>query len=170
MLSWMAIVRAGKKGVVLVVDDEYLNLRIVESHLSPQYELVTALSGADALEILSTRKPDLVILDLMMPVMTGYQVCQVVRKRYDADELPIIMLTAKNRVEDLVKGFSMGANDYITKPFSKEELKVRVNKQFELMNLQQVKRDYLRLNWQLKRYQENEKSTARTRTKAGCAA
>lgn len=145
-----------KKGVVLVVDDEYLNLRIVESHLSPQYELVTALSGADALEILSTRKPDLVILDLMMPVMTGYQVCQVVRKRYDADELPIIMLTAKNRVEDLVKGFSMGANDYITKPFSKEELKVRVNKQFELMNLQQVKRDYLRLNWQLKRYQENE--------------
>lgn len=144
------------KGVILVVDDEYLNLRIVESHLSPQYELVTALSGADALEVLSTRKPGLMILDLMMPVMTGYQVCQVVRKRYDADELPIIMLTAKNRVEDLVKGFSMGANDYITKPFSKEELKIRVNKQFELMQLQQVKRDYLRLNWQLKRYQESE--------------
>ena len=147
---------AGKKGTILVVDDEYLNLRIVESHLSPQYELVTALSGADALETLSNRKPDLMILDLMMPVMTGYQVCQVVRKRYDADELPIIMLTAKNRVEDLVKGFSVGANDYITKPFSKEELKIRVNKQFELMQLQQVKRDYLRLHWQLKRYQENE--------------
>jgi signal transduction histidine kinase/CheY-like chemotaxis protein len=145
-----------RKGTILVVDDEYLNVRIVESHLSANYEVITALSGADALAVLSSRKPDIMILDLMMPVMTGYQVCQVVRKRYDAEELPIIMLTAKNRVEDLVKGLNMGANDYITKPFSKEELKVRVNKQFELMQLQQVKRDYLRLNWQLKRYQENE--------------
>lgn len=144
------------KGTVLVVDDEYLNLRIVEAHLSPNYEVLTALSGADALEILSSRKPDIILLDLMMPVMTGYQVCQVVRKRYDAEELPIVMLTAKNRVEDMVKGFNMGANDYLTKPFSKEELKVRIRKQFELIQLRQMKRDYQRLSWQLKRYQENE--------------
>lgn len=144
-------------GRILVVDDEYLNLRIVESHLSDTYHLTTALSGAEALEKLSHEKPDLIILDLMMPVMTGYQVCQIIRKRYDPDELPIVILTAKNRVEDLVKGLSLGANDYITKPFSKEELRVRIDKQFELMHLQHVKRENQRLNWQLQRYEENEK-------------
>lgn len=148
--------RSGSRGKILVVDDEYLNLRIVESHLSDTYELTTALSGAEALEKLSSNKPDLIILDLMMPVMTGYQVCQIIRKRYDPDELPIVILTAKNRVEDLVKGLSLGANDYITKPFSKEELRIRIDKQFELQHLQQVKRDYQRLSWQLQRYEENE--------------
>ena len=144
-------------GRILVVDDEYLNLRIVESHLSDTYHLTTALSGAEALEKLSQEKPDLIILDLMMPVMTGYQVCQIVRKRYDPDELPIVILTAKNRVEDLVKGLSLGANDYITKPFSKEELRVRIDKQFELLHLQNVKRENQRLSWQLQRYEESEK-------------
>ncbi|MEX2333900.1 MAG: 7TM diverse intracellular signaling domain-containing protein [Pseudohongiella sp.] len=145
------------QGNILVVDDEYLNLRIVESHLSDRYQLSTALSGAEALEKLSKEKPDLIILDLMMPVMTGYQFCQIVRKRYDSDELPIVILTAKNRVEDLVKGLSLGANDYITKPFSKEELRIRIDKQFELLNLKHVKRDNQRLSWQLQRYEESEK-------------
>src|SRR5690554_3099394 len=145
------------KGKILVVDDEYLNLRIVESHLSGAYELTTALSGAEALERLAEDKPDLIILDLMMPVMNGYQVCQTIRKRYDPDELPIVILSAKNRTEDLVRGLSIGANDYITKPFSKEELRVRVDKQFELLHLQHVKRDNIRLNWQLQRYEESEK-------------
>ncbi len=145
------------QGKILVVDDEYLNLRIVESHLADRYQLSTALSGAEALEKLSNEKPDLIILDLMMPVMTGYQFCQIVRKRYDSDELPIVILTAKNRVEDLVKGLSLGANDYITKPFSKEELRVRIDKQFELLNLTHVKRDNQRLSWQLQRYEESEK-------------
>src|SRR5690606_28561423 len=112
---------------------------------------------AEALEKLGQEKPDLIILDLMMPVMSGYQVCQIVRKRYDPDELPIVILTAKNRVEDLVKGLTLGANDYITKPFSKEELRVRIDKQFELLHLQHVKRDNQRLSWQLQRHEENEK-------------
>jgi len=145
------------QGRILVVDDEYLNLRIVESHLADRYQLTTALSGGEALEKLSKEKPDLIILDLMMPVMTGYQFCQIVRKRYDSDDLPIVILTAKNRVEDLVKGLSLGANDYITKPFSKEELRIRIDKQFELLNLTHVKRDNQRLSWQLQRYEESEK-------------
>lgn len=150
-------VQGQSRGRILVVDDEYLNLRIVESHLADRYQLTTALSGAEALEKLSNEKPDLIILDLMMPVMTGYQFCQIVRKRYDSDELPIVILTAKNRVEDLVKGLSLGANDYITKPFSKEELRIRIDKQFELLNLTHVKRDNQRLSWQLQRYEESEK-------------
>lgn len=149
--------QSARSGSILVVDDEYLNLRIVESHLADRYVLTTALSGAEALEKLSANKPDLIILDLMMPVMTGYQVCQIIRKRYDPDELPIVILTAKNRVEDLVKGLSLGANDYITKPFSKEELRIRIDKQFELLQLQQFKRDNQRLSWQLQRYEESEK-------------
>ncbi|HDZ10151.1 7TM diverse intracellular signaling domain-containing protein [Pseudohongiella sp.] len=149
--------RGQMQGKILVVDDEYLNLRIVESHLADQYQLTTALSGAEALEKLSNEKPDLIILDLMMPIMTGYQFCQIVRKRYDSDDLPIVILTAKNRVEDLVKGLSLGANDYITKPFSKEELRIRIDKQFELLNLTHVKRDNQRLSWQLQRYEESEK-------------
>lgn len=146
-----------RQGSILVVDDEYLNLRIVESHLADRYHLTTALSGAEALDKLGKNKPDLIVLDLMMPVMTGYQFCQIVRKRYDQDELPIVILTAKNRVEDLVKGLSLGANDYITKPFSKEELRVRIDKQFELLHLQHLKRDNQRLHWQMQRYEENEK-------------
>lgn len=142
----------GRAGLVLVVDDEYINLRIVESHLSEHYALLTASSGADALELLSERRPDLIILDVMMPVMTGVQLCQIIRKRYDMDELPIIMLTAKNRVEDLVKGLNAGANDYITKPFSREELVVRVSKQLELMDLHRIRQENQRLNWQLQRY------------------
>lgn len=153
----LIMMRRPWQGRVLVVDDEYLNLRIVESHLSDVYELTTALSGAEALEKLAEDKPDLIILDLMMPVMSGYQVCQIIRKRYDPDELPIVILSAKNRTEDLVRGLSVGANDYITKPFSKEELRVRIDKQFELLHLQHVKRDNIRLNWELQRYEESEK-------------
>jgi len=96
-------------GKILVVDDEYLNLRIVESHLSDTYQLTTALSGAEALEKLAQDKPDLIILDLMMPVMTGYQVCQIIRKRYDPDELPIVILISpKPCCMDLVRAQPWG--------------------------------------------------------------
>ena len=142
---------AGQGGSILVVDDEYLNLRIVESHLADDYQLRTASGGEEALRLLTEEKPDLMILDLMMPVMDGFELCQLIRRRYDMDEMPIIILTARNRVEDLVKGLSVGANDYITKPFSKEELRVRINKQFELLQLHQVRRENQRLSWQLQR-------------------
>ncbi|MDT8428744.1 MAG: 7TM diverse intracellular signaling domain-containing protein [Pseudomonadales bacterium] len=141
---------------ILVVDDEYLNLRIVQEHLAEDYRLFTALSGHEALEKIKESRPDLIILDLMMPVMTGFELCKILRRDYPMDELPIVILTAKNRVEDLVKGLSVGANDYITKPFSKEELKVRIDKQFELLELKEIRFENNRLNWQLEKYRENE--------------
>ena len=147
----------GRRRKILVVDDEYLNVRIVQDHLSGSYDIVTALSGHDALEILPLERPDLVVLDLMMPIMTGFELCQRIRERYSMDELPIVILTAKNRVEDLVKGLNLGANDYISKPFSKEELKVRIGKQFEMLNLLEIRQENQRLNWQLQKYQDNEK-------------
>jgi len=142
---------------ILVVDDEFLNVRIVKEHLSGPYEIDSALSGHDALMMLQHDKPDLIILDLMMPIMTGFELCQRIREKYSMDELPIVILTAKNRVEDLVKGLNLGANDYISKPFSKEELKVRVGKQFEMLHLLEVRHENQRLAWQLNKYQETEK-------------
>ncbi len=152
-----AVAQQGRRRKILVVDDEYLNVRIVQDHLSGSYDIVTALSGHDALEILPLERPDLVVLDLMMPIMTGFELCQRIRERYSMDELPIVILTAKNRVEDLVKGLNLGANDYISKPFSKEELKVRIGKQFEMLNLLEIRQENQRLNWQLQKYQDNEK-------------
>ncbi|MDX1491109.1 MAG: 7TM diverse intracellular signaling domain-containing protein [Pseudohongiellaceae bacterium] len=153
----LSVELSSKRRKVLVVDDEYLNVKIVKEHLSAHYEIVTALGGLEALEIIEKDKPDLLVLDLMMPIMTGFELCQRVRQKYSLDELPIVILTAKNRVEDLVKGLSMGANDYISKPFSKEELRVRVGKQVELLDLREVRKENEVLNWQLARYQESEK-------------
>ncbi len=151
------VAQQARRRKILVVDDEYLNVRIVQDHLSGPYDIVSALNGHDALEMLDLERPDLVVLDLMMPIMTGFEVCQRIRERYSMDELPIVILTAKNRVEDLVKGLNLGANDYISKPFSKEELKVRIGKQFEMLNLLEIRQENLRLNWQLQKYQDNEK-------------
>jgi two-component system, sensor histidine kinase LadS len=147
----------GRRRKILIVDDEYLNVRIVQEHLSGLYDMVSALNGHDALEMLASEHPDIVVLDLMMPIMTGFDLCQRIRERYSMDELPIVILTAKNRVEDLVQGLNLGANDYISKPFSKEELKVRIGKQFEMLNLLGIRHENQRLNWQLQKYQESEK-------------
>ena len=148
---------SGKGRKILIVDDEYLNLRIVQEHLAADYELMLALSAHEALEIIAVNTPDLIITDLMMPVMDGFELCAEIRKKYRLDELPIIILTARNRVEDLVQGMSVGANDYISKPFSKEELKIRINKQFELLQLMEIQKENQRLYWQLEKYQATEK-------------
>jgi signal transduction histidine kinase/DNA-binding NarL/FixJ family response regulator len=155
----------GRRRRILVVDDEFLNVRIVKEHLSGLYEIESALSGHDALMMLRHDKPDLVILDLMMPIMTGFELCQRIREKYSMDELPIIILTAKNRVEDLVKGLSLGANDYISKPFSKEELKVRVGKQLEMLHLLDIRQENQRLVWQLEKYQMAEKNQRERETR-----
>jgi two-component system, sensor histidine kinase ChiS len=113
---------------ILIVDDEPVNLQVLANHLSlEQYQVLLARSGSEALEICSKEpRPDVIILDIMMPRMDGYEVCQKLRENYPASELPVIMLTAKNQVQDLVEGLSVGANDYIAKPFSKNELLARI--------------------------------------------
>jgi len=113
---------------ILVIDDEHINLEVILGQLSGQsYQLSFAYSGPEALQLLTGNSFDLILLDVMMPEMSGYEVCQEIRKKYSTEELPIIMVTAKNQVSDLVKGFQTGANDYLTKPFVKEELLARIN-------------------------------------------
>jgi PAS domain S-box-containing protein len=122
---------------ILVVDDEPINLQVVTNHLSVHnYAIVQATSGMEALaKIEQGFKPDLVILDIMMPKMSGYEVCQKIRERFPATEVPIIMLTAKEQVSDLVEGLSLGANDYLTKPISKHELIARIKTHLHLSNI-----------------------------------
>ncbi|MCP3931882.1 MAG: response regulator [Bacteroidetes bacterium] len=130
-----AIILNGDEQVrILIVDDEPVNLQVLQNHLSPQgYEVVKALNGPQALQILRNEKRfDLIILDIMMPKMSGYEVCNKLREIYPSSDLPIVMLTAKNRVADLVEGFQVGANDYITKPFSRNELLSRINTHLRL--------------------------------------
>lgn len=122
---------------ILVVDDEPVNLQVLTNHLSASnYSLQMATNGQEALEILDKEeKFDLVLLDLMMPKMSGYEVCQKIRQEYLPSELPIIIITAKNQVADLVQGLSYGANDYLAKPFSKNEFLARVKTHLNLLNI-----------------------------------
>ena len=124
----------GERIKVLVVDDEPVNRQVLENHLSiAGYDVTQAADGRQALELLRAgKKFDLVLLDIMMPKMNGYEVCNVMRENYLASELPVVMLTAKNQIRDLVDGFSAGANDYLTKPFAKDELLSRIKTQLNL--------------------------------------
>ncbi|GAA4300739.1 hypothetical protein GCM10023163_22870 [Aestuariibaculum suncheonense] len=121
---------------VLVVDDEPVNRRVLENHLTVAgYGVVEAGSGTEALNLIKQETFDLVLLDVMMPNLSGYEVCEIIRKEYSASELPIVLLTAKNRVSDLVAGFNVGANDYLTKPFSKNELLSRIKTHVNLKGI-----------------------------------
>lgn len=112
------------KNLILAVDDEPLYLRLLKVNLEPEgFEVLTATNGEQAVEIVASKKPQLVILDLMMPKMDGITACERIRQ---FSSVPIIMLTAKGEEHDRVKGFNVGADDYVVKPFSVTELVARV--------------------------------------------
>ena len=122
---------------ILVVDDEPINLQVVANHLSLQnYSIIQANNGMEALaNIQRGLRPDLILLDIMMPKMSGYEVCKKIREQFPANEMPIVMLTAKNQVSDLVEALSSGANDYLTKPVLKNELLARIKTHIELSKI-----------------------------------
>ncbi|EDN69645.1 adenylate/guanylate cyclase [Beggiatoa sp. PS] len=122
------------------------------NHLSRfNYTIIQASSGIEAWQLIENGlKPDVILLDVMMPQMTGYEVTQKIRERFSANELPILMLTAKNQVSDLVTGLEVGANDYLTKPISKYELLARVKSHLQLNHINKalsrfVPREFLSL-------------------------
>ena len=118
----------GRAPVVMVVDDEPINRRVVQSQLAKQgYTVVPCVDGVQALELIERGEvPDVVLLDVMMPRLSGYDVCRRLRERYDATVLPVLMLTAKSEPADVVEGLSAGANDYVSKPFDRQELSARL--------------------------------------------
>lgn len=120
---------AGGPFSILVVDDEPVNQRVLANYLAlHNYTITPAMSGPEALRLVEEGlRPDLVLLDVMMPRMSGLEVCRRLRQRYSMSQLPILMLTAKNQPQDLVAGLEAGANDYLPKPFDRRELMARVN-------------------------------------------
>ena len=110
---------------ILIVDDEPKIVDVVKAYLeNSNYQVFTAFDGEQALKQFEKIHPDLIILDLMLPKISGEQICQIIRKK---SRIPIIMLTAKVQENDKINGFNIGADDYLTKPFSPRELVVRIS-------------------------------------------
>lgn len=116
------------KGKVLVVDDEIYIVHILDFSLGMEgYEVLTALDGEQALEKAKQEKPDLIVLDIMMPKLDGYETCKMLKADEETRDIPVILLSAKGRNVDQKIGFEVGADDYITKPFSPRKLVERIN-------------------------------------------
>ncbi|MFB2923294.1 ATP-binding protein [Aerosakkonema funiforme] len=132
-----ATINTQKQFKVLIVDDEPINRQVLINNLSLyNYAITEASNGQEALAVMEDGFiPDLILLDVMMPRMTGYEVAQKIRDRFPAYELPIVMLTAKNQVTDIVEGFESGANDYLSKPIQKKEMLARIKTHISLAKL-----------------------------------
>ena len=116
------------KGKILVVDDEIYIVHILDFSLGMEgYNVVTALDGEQAVEKARTEKPDLIVLDIMMPKLDGYETCKILKADELTKDIPVILLSAKGRNVDQKIGFEVGADDYITKPFSPRKLVERIN-------------------------------------------
>lgn len=126
----------GQRRHVLVVDDDAINRQVLTDMLSLRnYRVTECASGFEAIEYIELHSDvDLVLLDLMMPQLSGYQTCQRLRSIHQTHELPIILLTARTQTSDLVSGFDVGANDFLTKPVAKDELIARVAMHIQLVD------------------------------------
>ena len=118
---------------VLVVDDTEANVDILVDALGDLYDVAVAMDGEAALEAVEEETPDIVLLDIMMPGMDGYEVCQRLKAQEDTARIPVIFLTALTEIENKTKGFRMGAVDYITKPFEVLEVQARVKTHLSLV-------------------------------------
>ncbi len=154
---------ADNASAILIVDDEPISLYTLHSYLaSAGYQVLTAPDALAAGEIIRHRALDLIILDIMMPRMDGYQLCRKVRLEYNPTELPVIMLTARTRTRDIVEGFRCGANDYVTKPVNRQELLARIRSALKLKDLTDLLRENEALKAQVIRRKRAEAELART--------
>lgn len=124
-----------KRNTILIVDDIPQNIQLAAQHLkSLNLKLLYATSGKKALQLLAKNDVDLILLDVMMPELNGYDCCRQIRTNSHLRDIPVIFLTARNEVNDIIKGFEAGGSDYITKPFYGQELVARVRTHLELKN------------------------------------
>lgn len=136
---------------ILIVDDEPINLQILINQLTKEnYSVRFLSSGEESLSVIDAGEEfDLVLLDVMMPVISGFDVCSRIREKYSAHELPVVLLTAKNTKEDIIAGISLGANDYITKPFDREELLARVRNYISLKKAAEEQKKFIAVKQEL---------------------
>jgi CheY-like chemotaxis protein len=134
------------KPQLLVVDDNTANRTLLARHLTHVgFETTVADSGYLALDLLKTRKFDLILLDIMMPGMTGLEVLRIIRQTHTVSELPVIFTTALDESENIVEGFTLGANDYVTKPIDIPVLLSRIRMQLQLKQLTQLKDEFIQI-------------------------
>ncbi|MGI9544886.1 MAG: tetratricopeptide repeat protein [Cyclobacteriaceae bacterium] len=134
-----AVVNGHQAFRILVVDDDPVNQQVIKNYLADsEYMITQAMDGDQALQAIDQKtKYDIVLLDVMMPGMSGYEVCEKIRETYLPSELPILMVTAKNQINDLVEAFNLKANDYLVKPVSKAELLARLATHLNLLHINQ---------------------------------
>jgi response regulator RpfG family c-di-GMP phosphodiesterase len=126
------MVTARRVPKILIVDDETLNVRLLEMTLNDEYETITANNGIQAIKLIQECHPDLVLLDVMMPGMNGFEVCRSIKSDSACASLPIIFVTALEKISDESQGLTLGAVDYITKPINPDIVKLRVKNHLEL--------------------------------------
>ena len=114
------------KHLLLLVDDNEEILEFLEHELNEKYMIIKAFNGQEALEILKENAVQLVISDVMMPVMDGFELCRIIKTNFDYSHIPVILLTAKNTLQSKIEGLELGADAYIEKPFSPEYLQVQI--------------------------------------------
>lgn len=145
------------KQKILIVDDEALNISIVAEILNHEYDLLVATNGEKVLQIVSSDpKPDLILLDIMMPGMSGFEVAKRLKENPETLNIPIIFLTAKHDNESIVKGFDLGAVDFVSKPFQKEELLARLKNTLQIFNLRNALNRALEKSQQYAKTIENQ--------------
>ena len=132
---------------ILIGDDIEVNIKILTRILQTnKYDVSIAMDGPQAIEKARSIHPDLILLDVLMPDVSGFDVCKQLKENYETQEIPIIFLTAQAEINSMVKGFNLGAVDYITKPFDPTELLARVNTHIELKrSREQLKKSYMDL-------------------------
>jgi len=123
-----------KKNSLLIVDDEHTNLKVLAHILGDEYTIYTAANGASAIEKAKEYMPDLILLDILMPEMNGYEALSIIKKTDEIKKTPIIFITGLDSDEDQEKGLSLEASDYITKPLNAKIVKLRVRNQIQIIN------------------------------------
>ncbi len=123
------------KSTILIVDDTDTNIDILLELLGDIYDVLVAVDGKTALDIANKEEVDLILLDIMMPVMDGYEVCQVLKENEDTKDIPVLFITAKSDEDSIERAYEVGGVDYISKPFRARELLVRIKMQLKLQGL-----------------------------------
>ena len=122
--------------VILVVDDNQQNLELIRAYLEDvDCETVAAADGVEALDVIAENKPDLVLLDVMMPKMSGFEVCRRLKNNPETENIPVIMVTALNEFGDIERGIDSGTDDFVSKPVNRLELLTRVRTMLKLKHL-----------------------------------
>ena len=115
-----------EKAKILVVDDEPINIELISGYLKRDYEIIPAASGKEALDKVRQEKPDVVLLDIMMPGINGYEVCEKIKQEDSTHFIPVVMVTALSEMDDKIKAIEAGADDFLIKPINNIELKTRI--------------------------------------------